>query len=578
MIEEITFDFADAAPSTDWRYRDYQIEALTAIQEGWLKFRRQLCVMPTGSGKTVLFGAEAKMTVKAGGRALVLTHIEELFKQAADKIERSTGITVDREKAELRASLKSPLVVASIQTLQRVDRLKTFPHDHFDLVIVDECHHLAAASWSRVVNYFQWGPASLDPNWKMPVPDAEVQTFSRCLGVTATPDRADRKSLGNFYQHCAFNYDLLQACRDGWLVRPLIRNIPVKIDLTGVNTRRTALGADLDIDEVIHRITPFLGAMCEMLVKEIGQRKTVVFVPSVRIAEICADMVNSLGATAAFVSGECPDRTQKVERFRAGRPQVMFCALLLVEGFDDDGVSCISIFRPTKIRSFYCQAIGRGMRTLTGLLSTDMTREQRIAAIKASRKPDLLILDPLWLGDNLSLMCAVDLVARNPAIREIMAAKQQEDLIESESNAEFELLASLERAAKEQQNRKARTYDPLEFAAETGAKDVVKFEPSEGWEFLDPTPAQLQRLHSWRLDSQKVDSRGFASRLIELVARRARLGLIRPGQMRALHCMGYKNLAEMSAKNADRIIDQHRAWANRKAGRTDPQGTFELVE
>ena len=578
MIEEVTFDFADVAPSTDWRYRDYQVEALTAIQEGWLKYRRQLLVLPTGGGKTVVFAAEAKMTVKAGGRVLVLTHIEELFKQAADKIERSTGIVVDREKAELRASLTSPLVVASIQTLQRVDRLKTFPHDHFDLVIVDECHHLAAASWSRVVNYFQWGPGSLDPDWKMPLPDAEVQTFSRSLGVTATPDRADRKSLGNFYQHCAYHYDLLQACRAGWLVRPMIRYIPVKIDLTGVNVRRTVLGADLDMEEVIHRITPFLGAMTEMLVREIGRRKTVVFVPSVRIAELCADMVNKLGATSAFVSGECPDRTQKMERFHAGWPQVMFCAMLLVEGYDDDGVSCISIWRPTKIRSFYAQAIGRGMRVLEGLLTVDMTREERLAAIRLSKKCDLLILDPLWLGDNLNLMCAVDLVARNPKIREIMLAKPESDLIESESNAEFELLASLERAAKEQQNRKARTYDPLEFAAETGAKDVVKFEPSEGWEFLEPTPAQLQRLHSWRIESQKIENRGMASRMIELVARRARLGLIRPGQMKCLHQMGYKNLADMTAKNADRIIDQHKAWADKRAWRTDPQGTFELVE
>jgi superfamily II DNA or RNA helicase len=578
MTEDITFDFADVAPSSDWRYRDYQVEALTKIEEGWAKFQRQLLVLPTGGGKTIVFAAEAKRTVHAGGRVLVLTHIEELFKQAADKIQASTGLLVDREKAELHASLESSIVVASIQTLQNVERLRTFPHDHFAMVIVDECHHLAAASWSRVVNYFQFGPDSLAPDWKMPLPDEKRETFSRCLGVTATPDRADRKSLGNFYQHCALNYDLLNACRDGWLVRPLIRNIPVKIDLSGVNVRRTKLGAELDVDEVIHRITPFLGAMCEMLTREIGNRRGVVFVPSVRIAEMCAEMVNNLGVTSASVSGDDPARTDKVERFRQGRPQVMFCALLLVEGFDDDGVSFISIWRPTKIRSFYAQAIGRGMRTLTGLLNTEMTKEQRLQAIRRSAKPDLLILDPLWLGDNLSLISPVDLVARNPQIRELMLKQETADLIESESNAEFELLASLERAAKEQQNRRARTYDPLEFAAETGAKDVVKYEPAEGWEFLEPTPAQLQRLHSWRLETKGIENRGMASRLIELVARRSRMGLARPGQMKALHNMGYKNVAEMTAKAGDRIIEAHRAWADKKAGRTDPQGTFELVE
>ena len=578
MTEEITFDFADVAPSPDWRYRDYQVECLTKIEEGWQRFRRQLVVLPTGGGKTIVFAAEAKRTVHAGGRVLVLTHIEELFQQAAEKIAASTGLAVDREKAELHAALDSPLVVGSIQTLQNVERLKTFPHDHFALVIVDECHHLAAASWSRVVNYFHFGPDSLAPDWKMPLPDEPRPTFCRCLGVTATPDRADRKSLGNFYQHCALNYDLLNACRDGWLVRPLIRNIPVKIDMTGARISRTPLGSDVSLDDVIHRITPFLGIMCEMLVREIGNRRGVVFVPSVRIAEIAAGMVNNLGVTSTSVSGDDPARTEKVKLFRKGRPQVMFCAILLVEGFDDDGVSFISIWRATKVRSFYAQAIGRGMRTLTGLLNADMTKEQRIDAIRHSAKPDLLILDPLWLGDTLNLICAVDLVARTPKIRELMLQAKQEDLVESESNAEFELLASLERAAKEQQHRRARTYDPLEFAAETGAKDVVKYEPAEGWEFWEPTPAQLQRLASWRIDASKIDSRGMASRLIELVARRSKLGLCRPGQMKALGNMGYKNAAEITAKNADRIIEAHRAWADKKAGRTDPQGTFELVE
>lgn len=578
MTDEITFDFGAAAPSSTWRYREYQIEALTRIQEGWLKYQRQLLVLPTGAGKTVVFAAEAKTAVRAGGRVLVLTHIEELFLQAAQKIEASTGIAADKEKGELRASLNSPLVVGSIQSLQRVERLKTFPHDHFSLVIVDETHHLAAASWSRVVNYFHFGPASLAADWKIPAPDAEVETYSHVLGVTATPDRADRKNLGSFYQHCALNYDLLTACRDGWLVRPLIRNIPVKIDLAGVKMSRSSMGSDLSLEDVIHRIEPFLKAMCELLIREIGNRKTVVFVPSVRIAQMASEIVNNLGVSASFVSGECSDRAEKVEAFRRGRPQVMFCALLLVEGFDDDGVSCISIWRPTKIRSFYAQAIGRGMRTLTGLLTADMTREQRLEAIRKSTKPDLLILDPLWLGDNLQLICAVDLVARNPQIREIMLAKKESDLIEAESNAEFELLASLERAAKEQQNRKARTYDPLEFAAETHAAEVVKYEPQDGWEFLPATPAQLQRLHGWRIESTRVPNRGMATRLIELIVRRARLGLIRPGQMKALHNMGYRDLADMPAKNADMIIAKHRDWANRKAGRTDPQGTFELVE
>jgi superfamily II DNA or RNA helicase len=97
-------------PTTDFQLRPYQIEAVDAVLQSWQEHQRVLLVLPTGSGKTVIFAAVAKKRLEAG-MVLVLAHTDELIDQARDKMRRANGLESDLEKAENRASLKSPLVV-----------------------------------------------------------------------------------------------------------------------------------------------------------------------------------------------------------------------------------------------------------------------------------------------------------------------------------------------------------------------------------------------------------------------------------------------------------------------------------
>lgn len=513
----------------------------------------------TVTHNTIIFSQATAEEVSAGGRVLILAHTDELLDQASDKLARSTGLDAEKEKAEHHASHFAQVVVGSIQTLSRERRLLEWPEDHFTLVIVDEAHRSLAASYQKVLRYFHFGAASLQDGWEPPEAGVECKTFARILGVTATADRGDKRSLGEFYEACAFDYGLLQAVRDGYLVRPVAELIPLQIDLRGIKTSRSANGSDFDISEVTARITPFLREIARHVAKHAGDRKTVCFLPGVETARLLSEALRAEGLDASFVSGACPDRAEKLSAFdAAGRGSVMCNAMLLTEGWDCPDVSCVCVLRPTKIRSLYVQCVGRGTRPLAGVIDGLATAEERIAAIAASAKPDLRILDFLWLSDNLSLIKPIDLVATKPEIRERMLADgtgEQTDLVNLEMRAERDLLRSLEEAAKQHANKKGRVIDPLKLAVSLGDADLATWEPETKWDGLPPTPHQLETLARHGLDTTKIKTRGLASRLIGRVFERRQLGLCTPKQLNFLERLGVPDAALVSFNDATKLID-----------------------
>src|SRR5262249_7604019 len=159
-----------------------------AVLRSWQEHQRVLLVLPTAAGKTIIFAAVAKERLKPG-RVLVLAHTDELIGQARDKMRRANGLESDLEKAENRASLESPLVVSSVQTLSRPSRLERFRSDHFSTMIIDEAHRALAPSYKRIIDYFKG---------------------AKLLGVTATPDRGDKKSLATVFQDIAHEISLIE--------------------------------------------------------------------------------------------------------------------------------------------------------------------------------------------------------------------------------------------------------------------------------------------------------------------------------------------------------------------------------
>ena len=204
--------------------RPYQQEARAAIENEWQRVDRTLLVLPTGCGKTIVFTAVAADAVRGGGRVLILAHRGELLDQAADKLSRATGLGCSVEKAEqsCRDSWYR-VTVGSVQTLMRETRLAVFPADYFSHIIVDEAHHVLSDGYQRVLEHF---------------------SGAKVLGVTATPDRGDRRNLGAFFETLAYEYKLTSAIKDGFLCRISAQTIPLSLDLTGVGVQNGDFKAD----------------------------------------------------------------------------------------------------------------------------------------------------------------------------------------------------------------------------------------------------------------------------------------------------------------------------------------------
>jgi len=320
----------------------------------------------TVTHNTIIFSQVAREMVAAGGRVLILAHTEELLDQAADKLERSTGLVSEREKAAESASLQASVVIASVQTLTKHTRLCGFPDDHFALVVVDEAHRSLAPSYLKILNYFHFGRQSLAADWKAPAVGEPYAHKAKILGVTATPDRGDKRSLGRFYQRIVFDYGLLPACRAGYLVRPISVQIPLRIDLRNVKISRSPHGADFDAKELSVRISPFLGEIARHVFARAGDRKIVLFLPGVETARLMSEALNAAGMVAQFVSGACTDRTEKMAWFaRAGRGHAICNAMLLTEGWDCPDVSCVCVLRPTKLAGLYRQCVDEQTEILT---------------------------------------------------------------------------------------------------------------------------------------------------------------------------------------------------------------------
>lgn len=313
------------------KLRPYQEAAKTAIFSEWEQgHRRTLAVLPTGTGKTVLFGGITEDCVRQGERVLILAHRAELLAQAADKIEKLTGLKSATEKAE-ESCLGSwnRVIVGSVQTLCREKRLNKFSADYFDTIVIDEAHHAISDTYQTILSHFEG---------------------AKVLGVTATPDRGDMKNLGSIFDSLAYEYSLPKAIKDGYLCPIKAQTIPLRLDISGVGSQ----AGDYKPGELANALEPYLHQIAAEMKNYCKGRKTVVFLPLVKISQNFRDILCKEGFRAAEVNGESPDRAEILAAFDRGEYDVLCNSMLLTEGWDCPSVDCIVVLRPTKVRGLYC--------------------------------------------------------------------------------------------------------------------------------------------------------------------------------------------------------------------------------
>lgn len=503
--------------------RPYQQLARDRIHAEWdAGHTRTLLVLPTGTGKTIVFASVAADQVRAGDRVLILAHRGELLEQAADKLQRSTGLVSAVEKAE-STCLDSwfRVVVGSVQTLQRTARLERFPRDYFGTIIIDEAHHAITDGYRRILDYF---------------------SGAKVLGVTATPDRGDMRNLGEVFDSLAFEYKLTDAIKEGYLCRILAQTVPLQLDITSV----TMSGGDYAVGDLGTALDPYLEQIAAEMARRCKSRKTVVFLPLIKTSQKFRDLLNTYGFRAAEVNGQSDDRRQVLADFDAGKYNVLCNSMLLTEGWDCPSVDCVVVLRPTKVRSLYSQMVGRGTRLSPG-------------------KTDLLLLDFLWMTDKHELCRPADLVCEDRTVARQMTEHLAEtgcpeDIEEAAAQASEDVVAQREEALakqlEEQRRKKAKLVDPLQYEMSIQAEDLAGYVPAFGWEAGPPSEQQTAALEKLGILPDAVESAGKAALLLDRLHKRQTEGLTTPKQIRLLERYGFRHVGSWSFDAASRMINR----------------------
>ena len=503
--------------------RPYQQGARDAIHTEWENgHTRTLLVLPTGTGKTIVFASVAADQVRAGDRVLILAHRGELLEQAADKLQRSTGLVSAVEKAE-STCLNSwfRVVVGSVQTLQRTARLERFPRDYFGTIIIDEAHHAITDGYRRILDYFE---------------NAKV------LGVTATPDRGDMRNLGEVFDSLAYEYKLTDAIKEGYLCKIMAQTIPLQLDISSV----TLSGGDYAVADLGTALDPYLEQIAAEMAVRCKGRKTVVFLPLIRTSQKFRDLLNAKGFRAAEVNGQSADRKEVLADFDAGKYNVLCNSMLLTEGWDCPSVDCVVVLRPTKVRSLYSQMVGRGTRLSPG-------------------KTDLLLLDFLWMTDKHELCRPADLVCEDRTVARQMTEHLAEtgcpeDIEEAAAQASEDVVAQREEALakqlEEQRRKKAKLVDPLQYEMSIQAEDLAGYVPAFGWEAGPPSDKQTAALEKLGILPDAVESAGKAALLLDRLHKRQTEGLTTPKQIRLLERYGFRHVGSWSFDAASRMINR----------------------
>ena len=335
--------------------RPYQLEAIQqVIAARRAGIRRQLICLPTGSGKTVIFSELAR---KARRPVLVLAHRRELVQQARDKIARAMGVadddhaTVAVEQGDERAAASARVVVASIRSLGEKRLELLLERREFGLVVYDECHHATAEDNKRVLRAL----GAFDPQWR-----------GTLLGFTATTSRGDGVGLDSVFEQIVYQRTISEMVDDGFLVPLRGFRIATAEDLESVRAGR----GDFVVNELAEVVDiDARNALVARAIQELARdRRTIAFCVTVNHARHLARALNAVGVSCGIIYGDmkADKRRQTLADFRAGRLAAVTNVGVLTEGFDDPGVSCIAMARPTRSAGLYAQCVGRGTRLAEG--------------------------------------------------------------------------------------------------------------------------------------------------------------------------------------------------------------------
>ncbi len=323
--------------------RSYQQEAINTMIEQFEKQNKQLCVLPTGSGKTVIF---SRLIGELRLKTLIIAHTRELIDQVISTMRRECPELIT-EKYSSRKRINSDVLVCTIQSAIKKGTLDALNKSGFDFLVIDECHRSAAEGYKRVILELGFHKKKM-------------------LGVTATPFRTDKKSIYDIFGLATYSIPLINMIQDGHLVDLIGYRVKTKISIKSI---RKAGG-----DFISSKLSPVINVKNrnELIVREYLNlcpvEKAIAFCCSVKHAIDLKQSFLEQGIPCEAVYGDMSRslRAKTFERFKHGDLKVLTNCNLLTEGFDEPSVTSLLMARPTCSKALYIQMIGRGLRLFPG--------------------------------------------------------------------------------------------------------------------------------------------------------------------------------------------------------------------
>lgn len=318
--------------------RDYQLDLVRKIYVSWKQQRRVLAQLPTGGGKTVIFGKITQDFTDRDKKVLILAHREELIVQAAQKLEAITNCEVGIVKSGYEPNYGAPIQVASVQSM--VNRLDTL--NKIDLIVIDESHHAPASTYQTVLNAFA---------------DAYQ------LGVTATPIRLDGSGFEDVFDCLVSGITVSELIEQGYLSKFKLFADPHPMTTQGVKKTN----GDYNVGDIAqaNNIVELAGNLINSY-KHYGNGKScVVFAINVTHSKAIAYRYNQAGISAVHLDGTTSyeERKTALAKFAAGEIKVLCNCALFDEGLDIPALELVQIARPTQSLSRWLQMVGRALRT-----------------------------------------------------------------------------------------------------------------------------------------------------------------------------------------------------------------------
>lgn len=341
------------------RLRDYQQEAIDACINAINLGRKRIGVsLATGSGKTVIFSNLIDQMRQNYGKlgpykTLILVHRRELALQTVSTIKKFfPKYKVEIEMGKYHADLdNSDIIIGSVQTMIR--RLDKYMPGQIQLLIIDEAHHAAAASYTKILEHFDV---------------LKTQTSIPVVGFSATFERADRKALTNAFDEIVYHKGILEMIDKNWLCDCKISTIDIRLDFNQIETSNNH-GKDFKIEGLSKVMNT---AEINKLVLNTYQRyqtknklkSTLLFAVDVPHVKALHELFRDNGINSEYVTANTKEhhRDDAVNRFKRGEIDILMNCGIFTEGTDIPNIDSIMLCRPTKSRSLLVQMIGRGLR------------------------------------------------------------------------------------------------------------------------------------------------------------------------------------------------------------------------